>query len=404
MPASAISVTPEKSAPSSAGALRGTRTGRPFFGLIESVIVESPVNFEFEGAISRDHANAVWIWMARDLASDLLDVNAGETDEGRKALDALMPELLIRARKAVLAVADNAEAARRIKAQLGGEGVWTRLPIILNALKCRALLEKAQGFGRAANGMNDEAGLALALQAMPLQDHAVSALLMMAAVGQVANPAKLITAVLRIAGSAHEVSIQRIGFSPLIDAILAHAQNQVHHLSNNGAYADIDLTCRAIDRFHRLARSINAYIELARNSRWSMVMAALIKAVSERVEPRLRDVPGNLNMALRKGREGSDRVDSDMLLVALNGVYVLATVRDCRDSLGVNASFDQAWTQVGQALEIHLQRNLDALRANPADTVSAERLDAAIKMAEQRFNAEYAETLRRAKESAERPR
>jgi hypothetical protein len=33
-----------------------------------------------------------------------------------------------------------------------------------------------------------------------------------------------------------------------------------------------------------------------------------------------------------------------------------------------------------------------------------QRLEAVITMAEQRFNAEYAETLRRAKESAERPR
>jgi len=404
MPASTLSVTPEKSAPTSAAAPRASRMGRPFYGLIESVIVESPVNFEFDGAISREHANAVWTWMARDLASDLLDPDAPESEDARRTLDAIMPELLLRARKAVGAVAESTEAARRLKSQLGGEIVFARLPIVLNALKCRALLEKAQGFGRAANGMNDEAGLALALQSMPLQDHAVAALLMMSAIGQVANPAKLITAVLRIAGSSSEVAVQRVGFSPLVDAILAHAQNQVHHLTNTGAYADIDLVCRAIDRFHRLARSINAYIELSRNSRWSTVMAALIKAVSERVEPRLRELPGNLNMALRKGREGSDRVDSDLLLVALNGVYVLATVRDCRDSLGVNASFDQAWTQVGQALEIHIQRNLDALRTNPSDTVTMQRLEAVITMAEQRFNAEYAETLRRAKESAERPR
>ena len=41
-------------------------------------------------------------------------------------------------------------------------------------LRCRALLDKAQSFGRAANGMADEAALALALQSMPLQDQAVA--------------------------------------------------------------------------------------------------------------------------------------------------------------------------------------------------------------------------------------
>lgn len=383
---------------------RTRRAGKPFFGLIESVIVESPTNFDFDGAISRDHANAVWTWMTRDLAPDLINPDVPESDEARRALDALMPELLARVRATLAAAQGSFEADRRIKTQLGGEIVWGRLPIILNALKCRALLEKAQAFGRAANGMPDDAGLALALQSMPLQDQAVASLLMMAAVGQVANPSRLMVAVIRITGSAQESAIQRAGFTPLVDAVLAHAQNQIGFLANTGAYADIDLTCRAIDRFHRLARSINGYVELGRNSRWTTVMGALTKSVSERVEPRLRDVAGALNMALRRGREGSDRLDSDQILVALNGVYVLAAVRDARDSLGVNAIFDQAWNQVGQALEIHIQRGLDILRANPGDSVTSARLDAAIKMAEMRFNAEYAETLRRAKDSAEKPR
>jgi hypothetical protein len=86
----------------------------------------------------------------------------------------------------------------------------------------------------------------------------------------------------------------------------------------------------------------------------------------------------------------------------MNGIYLLATVRDSRDSLAVNAVFDQVWAQTGQALEIHIERNLEALRRNPADSASSARLDAALKMAELRFNQDYAETMRRAKEVAER--
>ena len=398
--ASAQPLNPATPAPSA----RSRRPGRPFFGLIDSVIVESPSAFEFDGALSREHAVSIWTWMTRDLAPDLIAADVPDSAEAQQALDALMPELLGRARQALAAVPTSYEAERRLKTQLGGEIVWNRLPMALNALKCRHLLEKAQAFGRAANGMQDEAGLALALQSMPLNDQAVAALLMMAAVGQVANPSKLSAAVIRITGSPQEAAIQRAGFAPLIDAMLAHAQNQIHLLGNNTAYADIDLTCRAIDRFHRLARAVNGYLELARASHWSTVVAGLTKAVSERVEPRLRDVAGSVNMALRRGREGSDRLDSDQILIALNGVYVLAAVRDARDSLGVNAIFDQAWNQVGQGLEMHIQRGLDILRQNPADKIASARLDAAIKMAELRFNPEYAETLRKAKESAERQR
>lgn len=402
-----LTASPRFDRPDSAGDGAGPaihlRTTRPFFGVIECVVVDPPANFEFDGAILREHGNAVWTWFVRELGSEFLDPAVLETDASRQLLDTLMPELLLRARNAVAQAADNVDAGRKLRTRVGGDAVFARLPFILNALKCRHLLEKAQAFGRAANGMQEEAGLAMALQAMPLQDRNVSALLMMAAVGQVTNPSRLVTAAMRVATSATEAGLQSAGFGPLLDGIMAQAQNQIHMVSGGGAFADIDLTCRAIDRYHRLARAVNGYVELGRNSRLTTVLAALTKQMSERIEPRLRDVQGNLNMAMRR-TPGNDRVDGEQMLIALNGVYLLKAVRDARDSLGVNASFDKAWQAVGQALEMHADRNLDILRQNPGDTTTAQRLTALITMAEQRFNQDYADTLRRAKEGAERLR
>jgi hypothetical protein len=217
--------------------------------------------------------------------------------------------------------------------------------------------------------------------------------------GQVAVPTKLITAAIRISGSASEVALTRTGFGPMIDALLAHAQNQIPPLAQMGTFSDMDLVCRAVDRFHRLMRAMTGYVELNRNGRWAMIASALTKSVSERIEPKLRDVAPDLNKALRK-REGTDRLDGDQILSALNGIFLLATIRDSRDSLALNALFDQVWNQTGQALEIHIERLLQALRANSADSIASARLDAALKMAEVRFNQEYADTLRRAKDAA----
>jgi hypothetical protein len=340
--------------------------------------------------------------MVRDLAPDLIDIEALEDNPANvAAVESLMPELLARARKALADASTDGEASRRIRTMLGGDEKWARLPVVLNALRCRALLEKAASFGRAANGMADESALALALQSMPLNDAPVASLLMQAAVGQVAMPTKLVTAAIRIAGSATESSLTRAGFAPIIDAILAHAQNQLPAMSQVGAFADMDLVCRAVDRFHRLMRAMTGYVELNRNGRWAMVGAALTAAVSERLDPKLRDVAPDINKAMRR-REGTDRLDRDQILAALNGMYLLAAVRDSRDSLAVNALFDQVWSQTGQALEIHIERNLQHLRNNPADGIASLRLDAALKMAEVRFNQEYADTLRRAKDMAER--
>ncbi|KQU94184.1 hypothetical protein [Devosia sp. Root105] len=374
---------------------------RPFFGLIDAVIVPGTAGFDFDGGIAEAHARGIWTWMVRDVAPDLIDPNAADDDQAaRQALDPLVPELLQRARAAISAVG-TPDAERRIQLQMGGDDAFRRVGVVLNALKCRSLLDKAQAFGRAANGMTDEMALGVALQSMPLNDHAVSALLFQAAMGQVSHPGRMMAAAIRLAGSATEASMQRAGFAPLIEAMLSHAQAQIPALDQHGAFADIDLTCRAIDRFHRLMRAVTGYVELGRLTRWSTAVAALTKTVSELVEPKLRDVSPNVNLALRR-HSGQDRLDGDQVLAALNGCYVLATIRDCRDSLALNAMFDQTWTQVGQALEMHVQRNLELFRQNPGDRVIGARLDAAIKMAELRFNPDYADVLRRARETAEK--
>jgi hypothetical protein len=374
--------------------------GTPFLGLIDAVLVPDPVDFEFDGAVSRAHAVAAWTWMIRDIAPDLLDLGSGDDDPAaRQALDAAVPDLLVRVRGVLAEMDRDRELDRRMRVQMGGEAVYGRMPVILNALKCRNLLVKAQSFGRAANSMGDDAALALALQSMPLNDRSVAALLLQAAVGQLTNPARLMGAAIKIAGSSSEAAMHRAGLAPLVDAVLSHAQAQIPPLAQHGVYADVDLICRSIERFHRLMRAVTGFVELARLSHWSLVVAGLTSSISELIEPRLREVVPDVSRALRR-REGTDRLDSDQLLIALNGCYVLATVREARDSLALNALFEQAWNQLGQALEMHVQRNLEVFRQSPNDKTTAARLDVAIKMAELRFNTDYADVLRRARDSA----
>jgi hypothetical protein len=311
---------------------RATRQlpGRPFTGLVDAVIVDGETVFDFPGAIASRHADAVWLWLVRDLGHDVVDIEMlGDDERSAAALGSLLHELTGRARQALTDAGVDAEANRRLRAQLGGDEVVARLPLILNALRVAALLEKAQAFGRATNAMADEAALAMALQSMPMQDQAVAALLMHAAVGQIANPARLVAAAIQTAGGATEAALTRAGFAPLVEALLSHAQDQVHQLDQVGVFADVDRICRAVDRFHRLLRGLTTYVELNRGGRWAAVAAALTKTISDRLDPRVRDAGPDLNKALRR-REGTDRIDRDQILLALNAMYLLATVRDCR--------------------------------------------------------------------------
>ena len=77
-------------------------------------------------------------------------------------------------------------------------------------------------------------------------------------------------------------------------------------------------------------RGVLSHLELERASRWSQVVGALTKTLSELIEPRLREVMPDVNRALRRPREGADIFDSDTMLSALNGTYLLK-LRDVPD-------------------------------------------------------------------------
>lgn len=372
---------------------------RPFFGLIDSVVLELSGDFTFDGAISLEHASAIWTWVSRDVAPDLIAGLGADTNA--KAVEPILPELVARVRKHLAEAAGNHNDERRLISLLRGEEAYRRVPVVLNALKARPLIEQAKLFGRAINQIAEEKAIIAGLQSMPKQDDVTSALMMQALVGQLNNPGRIVAAIIRLTGNSSEAAFVRAGFGPVVEAILAHAQSLVPGIQPRGAYADMDMVCSLIERFHKLVRAVGGYVELARGSRWSAIVAAMTGEVSGRLEPRIRDIVPDVNQSLRK-REGVNRIDNEQVLSALSGLYLLVTVRDCRDSLALNAAFDQVWSTTGQIIETHLTRAMESYRDTPGDSVVEARLDAAIKMAELRLGAEYAEVLRKAKDTAAR--
>ncbi|MGV3650873.1 MAG: hypothetical protein ACO1OK_05570 [Devosia sp.] len=365
--------------------------------MIDAVLVRAGYPFAFPGAIDVVTAQAVSTWMTRDLGADLV---AGRAPADRaEALEGAMATLLARARDAMAAAATSEDAERRMRVQLGGEDIVARLPAVLTALRCRAVIAKARDFGRATNAMADEAALAAALQSMPLQDQTVAALLMQAAMGEVLQPARIMSALVRVVGSGGEAAIGRAGYAPLVDALLAHAQNQLGAMEGQGPFRDIDRACGALERFHRLSRAVTGYVEFAPLGRWTGIVSGLTRQASDRVTLHLRDMVPTLSRALR-GDGTSDEHESG--LEAFNAMYMLATARDCRDSLALNTLIDPLWQQVGQVIEHHSERQREALRIHEPTAARLARYDRAVRLVELRFGPDHAEILRRARDAAPR--
>ena len=400
---SQLQVRPQKKPePEAGGVLAGEDVLK---ALIGPVLVEPPVIYSFAGAIQMQHGVAVWKWLVRDVVPDLpntaasaLAANADPRLHTR--LSQKITELITKAR--TLAGKDP-DHQRRLRVQLGEDEVFQRLENIQNAFKYQKLLPQAVIFGRAINGVRDENALKLALNAFPVNDPVVSSLMMHAAIGEVKNPHRLISVVLNIAGSETQRAVESAGFAPIVEALIAHAQNQLHIFADPyGKFADIDLACRALDRFYRLVLAIRNITECDKHCHWAEQLSGLVRQISQMIEPRLARVESDIRIALRKPRTGPDQLDPELLLEALNGMYLLIAVREARESLALNSLFSSVWAGTGKDLEVLIGRNLDALRQEPGNDMVARRLNTGIKLAEIRFNPEYADILKRARDGAGR--
>jgi len=391
--------------------VRPTRAGNPvseaaFLAAIESVLVSGPIYYEFPGAIERDVAASIWSWIERDVAeeaSQRLREAIASGSEPVAAFDLVITEILDNLKAILDAEQDDIELERRNTIQMGGDEHRAKLALVIMAMRRRPLLQQAAAFGTSIGKLQDEAIVATALQNITITNPITRALWMQAMVGHISNPSRVMAAAVKLVGGNSDSLVSSSEYAPLVQAMLSHAQSQISLLAAQpGAFNDLDLACRAVDRYHRLMRAINNIVEIERKSEWGMTIAGLIGRVSERLERPIREVSPSVTQSLRRPRDGADRVDPDEVLAALNGLYLLTVVRRCRDSLAVNALLDQAWTETGQALEVLVTRALDTFRANPVDSVLRERLEAGIKMAEIRFNPEYADILRKARDGAEK--
>ena len=377
-----------------------------FLAAFEDVLVNPPVYHHLGGAFDRDIAKSIWTWLARDLAPSEAARIADAIESGAEPTAAfilMLPEILERLKENAAAEKDDIEAERRNTLQMGGEEARQRLPYVIMAMRRQALLEQARNFGKAIGKLQDEATLGVALQTINITNLLTRALWMQAMAGYMSNPSRIMAAVVRLSGGNTVVHVSHAGYAPLVEAILSHAQSQIGRLSlQPGMFADHDLACKSIDRFHRLMRSISYNLEIERKSLWGTVITDLTARFSERLERPMKEISLHVTQALRRPRDGVDKLDPGDVLMALNGLYLLITIRKCRDSLAVNALLDKAWSDTGQAVEVLVTRALDHFRANPTDPVARERLEAGIKMAEIRYNPEYADILRRARDGAGR--
>jgi len=364
--------------------------------LIGPVLVDDVSVLDPKGAVFSGHANAVWQWLCRDVDQTLSTRAVAAVDAPDPGpASALCAEVGRHLADAIASAAAGEDQARRVRVQIGSIAAYECLDQLEVAFRSRPLLAQALAFGQAFDELDDDVVAAAALKSFPASTR-MYPFLMHAAVGRIASPYKLVSALVEAAGGCTETAVLRSGLEPVMDALVAHAQHLLAHICRDGPFIDMDQTCRAIHRFHGLVRAGSIVTENDGRGRWAVQTTQLVARVSDYLAPRLHRVEADLRQSLRPSRFEADAADSTLLLEALNGIYLLSTIREARDSLGVNAAFETVWAKTGNVLEMLIERNLDAFRQNPGDEMITRRLEAAVNMARIRFNPEYADIVQRA--------
>ncbi|MCB9993435.1 MAG: hypothetical protein H6873_07235 [Hyphomicrobiaceae bacterium] len=370
--------------------------------LIGPVLIDGPDLVYCEGAIRTEAAIAAWNWMVRDIDPQLPSYAAIALKPGTPiGTDERFARLLGDLVAAQHRTASESPAAlHRLGVQLGGEYMLEMLPAFQSALRNLKLIHQAAHFGKTLNGITDRHALAVTLKSLPVEDHLLTMQLALAAVGQVTNPQVVGEGIIVAAGGSQPARVQQAGLKSFVDAIIAHAQHQIGNLkSARGHFTDIDLSCRVIGRFHKLMRAIAPIVEEDRRSFWYANVTRLVGHLSDLLRPRIEEVDAQIRRGLRPARLGTDALDRDGLLDALNSMYLLQAARDARESLALNQAIETAWLHTGQTCEVLGTRLLDRLREHPHDTVTQDRVSFCAKIAAVRFSQEYAEVLERARDS-----
>lgn len=370
--------------------------------LLGPVLLAGPDLVFVKGAIRPKQALAVWTWLIRDIDPQLsnyaamaLGPNAPVGTDEKFA--ALLGELIGSQIKAASA---SSEANRRLSVQLGGEEVLNTLPSLEVALKNFKLIQQTLHFSKALASISDQGALGLALGSLPSKNADVTQCMAIACVGHMQAPQQLVTGLIGISGGTEPTKIRKAGMGAFVDAILGHAQNEIGIFAEKlVGFADIDLACQVLGRYHRLMRSLHPILEEDRREIWYLGMARLTSNMSDRMRPLIVGVDAEVRRSLRPPRVGPDVVDQEELLRALNNLYLLLSARDSRDTLALNAVIETAWTDTGQTLEILMERMLDQMRTQPYNNLLRDRFNHGVKMCEVRFSKDYSEVMARARDS-----
>ena len=355
-------------------------------------------------SLSRDHLHKFWDWAQRDLEPDLIaelnEMLGADNAPSEREFDNAVRNLVSTIAPLINGAQDDDELKRRLTIQIGGHDVFETVEVLLMVVNYLPFIQSGYMLASELNTAEDVETFSYALEHSQFPSDETKKFWCVGFVAGVAKIELLANAIAAHIFDKNDSSVRSTGYGEYVDAFIIEAQKQIEVIERqSGIFRDVDLICRAISRFHHVARCLQFNLDLPKSTLWVRQLEQLTSRAASALNSRFGEVVSEVNKVLRPAH-GTSRtsIDPSEVLQAYNGLYILAATRAARESLALNAAVERAWREVGRALEVMVDRIFDHYKlVVGSDPFAAAQVDVAIKFCSIRFGDDYAAVLKRNK-------
>ncbi|WP_417667311.1 hypothetical protein [Roseibium sp.] len=398
------------------GVLRRNQVQRLFFTPLDEFLINEHLPNKQEGRVHRAVLNRVWQWIGRDvLPADVKRVleSAENTSVSEERIDSLVKNLRKRSVDAlgdVLTRIDNSEKERRrLSMEVGGERGIADLRDIYKIFNAEGWL---MPFLEAVPESLDEDRLRNSQGVLKMVEKAATrfpdhvSVVAAALLERSSTPSSLCAFAGRLVGTDDAKAISSSRFAPFVDVVLSEAErlNVLAHEHRNHNPDPVAFS-QALSEYHTLVRGVELDMDLSHAGRWHKRLSDTKKDISEIVDRELRNAHGAVRRSLQVPKfDAEGKLEQDQLAIdeAVRALRVVVMVRNASETFAVNDIGKRTRQAVEQTLEIvtrSLISDLHSTFGKPREAQIA-AVDVAIMLSEIYFGTDYAQQLRRSRQSA----
>nr|WP_321444995.1 hypothetical protein [uncultured Cohaesibacter sp.] len=358
--------------------------------------------------ISPSSIDAIWNWIARDVASPEQKARLEEACNGqdeailRGKVRVLCQELMSSVQTYLNKMKHDFDIAQKLGNQLGNSNIYEDL---LEVMVCKERHDNLKPIlsrlpAEISSWSGPEGSEAYSLLTKKVQQEPMKAAWTFSATTRhLTKPRLKLQLATKLAGSDDAIQIAATVYAPAVTQVLADLEASLLQFENAlKKFGDKDVAIEQLSNWRQLAKALETELELSVQSAWGKTLANMKAKLSGILENEIVPAPGLVRKALRAPKNGAaEHVDENMLQDAMKAVEIFHHVERMKDTLALNAEISRIRKELDQSFEILSTSIVDRTKQATGEDVASCKIlgEAAVAMARHVFDENYASSLRR---------